>query len=96
MGDYFKRVFAQVREFIGQLSPQKKIAMSALRPSVIGGIIAAFIWAGNTTFAPLMTNLSPKTPTRSSAFSGIRHIPFRVDPSGKNITVPLRASISFA
>jgi flagellar M-ring protein FliF len=88
MGEYITRVFGQVRDFLGQLSPQKKIAVFATSALVVGGIVAAFMWAGNTTFAPLMSNLTPEDSNKIIRLLREKRIPFRVDPSGKNITVP--------
>ena len=88
MGEYIIRVFGQIRDFLGQLSPQKKAAVFGTSAAVVAGIVFAFMWAGNTTFAPLMSNLSPEDSNKIIRILRDRHIPFRVDPSGKNITVP--------
>lgn len=88
MAEYITRVFGQIVEFIARLSPQKKLAMAATTAAVVAGIIGTFIWAGNTTFAPLMNNLSPEDSNKIIRILRDKHIPFRMDPTGKNITVP--------
>ena len=88
MDEYIKRVFGQVATFIKGLSPVRKAAMAATGAIVLVGMVALFFWAGNKSFKNLMTNLSPED---SSSIIGVlreKHIPFRVDPTGKNISVP--------
>ena len=88
MQDYIKRVLNQISAFIGGLTPGKKIALAVLSVVVSGGIAIAFLWAGNTSYRPLMTNLSPEDSTNIIRILREKRIPFRVDQSGKNIEVP--------
>ena len=51
-------------------------------------IAALFIWAGRTTYAPLMTNLNPEDAANIMHTLREKGIPFIVDGSGRNISVP--------
>jgi flagellar M-ring protein FliF len=88
VGDYLKRVFTQISDFIGGLTPGKKIAMAATGAGIIAGLSGLFLWAGNTTYSNLMSNLSPEDSTKIIKVLRDKKIPFRVDQSGKNIMVP--------
>jgi flagellar M-ring protein FliF len=69
VGDYLKRVFSQIGEFIGNQSAGKKLGIVVCSAGIIATLVALFFWAGNTSYSSLMSNL-------------------RVDPTGKNISVP--------
>lgn len=88
MGDYLQKVFGQIAEFVKGLTPMKKAALVGTSFAILGGIIALFMWAGTTTYVPLMSGLNPEDSANIIHILRDKHIPFRVDPSGKNITVP--------
>jgi flagellar M-ring protein FliF len=86
--DYIKRVLSQISAFVGGLKPAKKLALVVVSVIVVAGIGFAFLWAGKTSYRPLMTNLSPEDSTNVIRILRDKRIPFRVDQSGKNIEVP--------
>lgn len=86
--NYFAKIFKQVLEFMASLSPAKKIAGAALTVAVIGGLGIIFFWAGDQTFKPLMTNLNPEDSAAVTRVLREKQIPFRVDATGKDISVP--------
>ena len=88
MGEYLKKVFSQVREFVKSLSPVKRLALAGIALSIVAAVAAMMIWAGGTAYMPLMTNLSPEDSTNIIRILRDKHIPFRVDPTGKNISIP--------
>lgn len=88
MGEYLKKVSGQIRDFLKSLTAGKKAAAGLLSIAIFAGLIAMFFWAGNTTYTPLMTNLSPEDSTNIIRILRDKHIPFRVDPSGKSISIP--------
>ncbi len=88
MGPYFGKVLGQIRDFLNTLTPGKKIAMVAVSLMIVVTMVGLFFWAGNTTYVPLMTNLNPEDSTNIIRVLREKHIPFKVDPTGKNITIP--------
>jgi len=86
--DFAKKVGGQILEFLKGLSPGKKIAMGVTGVAIGIGIITLFMWAGQTTYQPLMSNLSAEDASNIMRMLRDKHIPFKVDPSGKNISVP--------
>ncbi len=88
MGEYLKKVSTQILTFLKQLSPGRKIALVGTSIVVVVGMVAMAMWAGQTTFSPLMTNLSPEDSKNVQRFLSDKHIPFRVDSTGKNVMVP--------
>lgn len=88
MANYLKRVFSQISDFLKTLSPGKKLAFVGTGIAIILGIALLFMMAGDTTFAPLMSNLNPEDSANIIRVLRDKHIPFKVDPSGRNISVP--------
>jgi flagellar M-ring protein FliF len=52
------------------------------------GMVMMFIWAGEKAYVPLMTNLNPEDATNIIRLLRDKKVPFKVDPSGRNISVP--------
>lgn len=88
MGDYFQKVIGQIGEFVRDLSPVRKLALAVTSLGILGGMVLLFTWAGSTAYVPLMSNLNPEDSANVIRVLRDKHIPFKVDPSGKNITVP--------
>lgn len=77
----------QISEFLAVQSAQKKIAMTVTAVAIAAGVTGLFIWAGNRTYLPLMTNLSPEDSANVLKILREKNIPFKVDSTGKNISV---------
>lgn len=88
MADYLQKVFGQIGDFLKGMTASKKLALLGMIVVVGGGMSWVFFWAGHTTFTPLMTNLSPDDAANVIRVLKEKRIPFKVDASGKNITVP--------
>ena len=88
MEEYIKKIGSQINEFLRSLSFGKKIAVTATLIAIFGVIGFLFIWAGHTSYVPLMTNLNPEDSTNIIRTLREKHIPFKVDPTGKNISIP--------
>jgi len=88
VGDYFKKVVKQVSDFMKGLSPGKKIAGGLTSVGIGIGLIVLFSWVGETTYKPLMSNLSPEDSSNIIRILREKKIPFRVDQSGRNISIP--------
>jgi flagellar M-ring protein FliF len=88
LGDTFKRITSQFTNFFSTLTVAKKIAMFVTAGVLMAGFAGLFMWAGDTTYTPLMTNLSPEDSANIIRFLRDKHVPFKVDPSGKNISIP--------
>src|SRR6185295_5828699 len=91
MGETLKKVFTQITNFMSTLSLGKKVAMAGIGGLVIAGFAGLVMWAGDTTYTPLMTNLNPEDSANIIRFLRDKHVPFKVDPSGKNISIPPEA-----
>src|SRR5581483_4439337 len=91
MGDTFKKLFSQITNFLSTLSPGKKIAMAATGGLVLAGFAGLWMWAGDTTYTPLMTNLNPEDSANIIRYLRDKHVSFKVDPTGKNISIPPEA-----
>lgn len=88
MGDYFSRVSKQIAEFLGNLSTGRKLALVAALLSIVIGTGMLFNWAGKTGYTPLMTNLNGEDAANIMRVLREKSIPFVVDASGRNISVP--------
>jgi flagellar M-ring protein FliF len=85
--DFFNRIVKQIGEFLAGQSTQKKVAMGVTAAVIVAGVIGLFMWAGNRTYMPLMTNLSPEDSANVVRILREKSIPFKVDATGKNISV---------
>lgn len=88
MGDYLKKVASQISEFLKSLTPLKKAAMAIVAIGIAAVVVLIMLWAGDTTFSPLMTNLNTEDSANIIRFLRDKRIPFRVDQGGKAISVP--------
>jgi flagellar M-ring protein FliF len=85
--DFINRISKQISEFLAGQSSQKKLAMGVTAIAISAGVIGLFMWAGNRTYLPLMTNLSPEDSANVLRVLREKNIPYKVDASGKNISV---------
>lgn len=87
--DFFTRVSKQIKDFILGLSATRRMALT-----VTGGAIALFLtvvfyWAVQQGYQPLTTGtLNAEDSANVIRMLREKKIPFQVDPTGKNITVP--------
>ncbi len=88
MSEYIIKVFGQIRDFIKSLSAAKKLAMVAVFGAIIIGLVIVFLWASNTTYVPLMSNLNPEDSTNIIRVLRDKHIPFKLDTTGKIVSIP--------
>lgn len=88
MNQYLQKVYRQIADFVGQLSGPRRIALLGTAAVVIVGIGAMFFWAGEKTFSPLMTNLNPEDAAGIIRVLRDKQIPFTLDSTGRNISVP--------
>lgn len=88
MGDYLSKVSKQIAEFFGTLSGPRKLSLAVTGAVIVAGVAALFIWAGRSTYSPLMTNLNPEDASNIMRVLREKGIPFVVDGSGRNISVP--------
>ena len=88
MTEYLLKVLTQIRDFLKDLSPGKKMAMAAISFFIISAMIIIFLWAGNTTYVQLMNNLNPEDSTNIIRILREKHIPFKLDNTGKAISIP--------
>ncbi|MGZ3688467.1 MAG: flagellar basal-body MS-ring/collar protein FliF, partial [Bdellovibrionota bacterium] len=88
MGEFGKKVFGQIQDFLKGLSGTKKVAMAVIFLGIVATIAGLFFWAGDTTYVNLMTARSPEDASNVMRILREKHIPFKVDPSGKAISVP--------
>ncbi len=86
--EYLKRVFTQIYDFLGSLSPARKVAVAATAITIIAGVSALFMWAGDNSYKPLMTNLNPEDSANIIRVVRETQVPFRVEDGGRVISVP--------
>ncbi len=88
MGEYLSKVGRQISEFFGTLSGPRKAAVIATGVGIVAALGLLFVWAGKTTYSPLMTNLNPEDSANIMRVLREKGIPFEVDGSGRNISIP--------
>ncbi len=95
MVPYLRKVFGQIAEFLGGLSAGKKVAMGVTAVFIGAVLVTLFLWAGNTTYQPLMTNVNPEDSAAVIRLLREKRIPFKVDDGGKTISIPKESIYEF-
>jgi flagellar M-ring protein FliF len=85
---FLGRVSGQILNFIKGLSPAKRIGLGVLTVTVVLFFAGIFYWANQTSFNSLLTNLNPEDAANIMRVLKEKRIPYTVDASGKNISVP--------
>lgn len=88
MNDYLNKVFIQLKEFYGSLSAARKAGMFATGLGIIAAMSYLFMWAGEKSFRPLMTNLSNEDSSAIIRVLREKNIPFKVSDGGKTVEIP--------
>lgn len=86
--DFFNRAWETISTFFGGLNPARKFAFVVILIGLVGTFAGIFYWASKTTYVPLMSNLSPEDSTAIIRYLREKRIPFVVDESGRNLSVP--------
>jgi len=86
--EYLRKVATQIRDFFKSLSLGKKVASALLTFGIVCVTVVLFTWAGRTSYVPLMSNLNAEDSTNIIRVLRDKHIPFKVDPTGKNVSIP--------
>lgn len=69
-------------------SPAKLLAGGMTALLILGALIGMFMWAAEKNYSPLMTNLNPEDAANIIRILREKHIPFKLDQTGKNISIP--------
>lgn len=88
MSEYLRKILLQIGTFLKGLPPTRKIALVFLTIVVTTSLATLFIWASRISYRPLMTNLAAEDASNIIKVLREKNIPFQIDPSGKNISVP--------
>lgn len=88
MSEYLAKVSKQIADFLGGLSAGRKLALVGTLAAIVVGVGLLFVWAGKTGYTPLMTNLNTEDSANIMRVLREKNIPFVVDSSGRNISVP--------
>ena len=87
MIEYIRKLVNQIIEFFATLPPVKKVAAVVTGLVIISVFVGLFMWAGDKTYRPLMTNLNPEDSSRIISFLRERNVPFKVSDGGKSISI---------
>jgi flagellar M-ring protein FliF len=88
MLEYLTRISNQLLTFLKSQSPARLLAMAVAGVGIITTIVMLFIWAGQKSYVTLMTNLNPEDATNIMRILREKRIPYNVDATGRDITVP--------
>lgn len=95
MIDYIRRVTNESMRFLKSQGPVRIAAMIATGVGILIAIVLLFIWAGEKTYVPLMTNLNPEDSTNIIRILRDKKIPFKMDQGGKTISIPPESLYDF-
>ncbi len=87
--EFFTKVSKQIRDFFTSLSASRKIALAAIGIGIFVVTAGMFIWASQKAYQPLTYGaLSADDASNVMRLLREKKVPFQVDPTGKQITVP--------
>src|SRR3954464_2416849 len=95
MFETLRRVGNESLKFLKEQTPARIAAMVVTGMLILGAIIGMFIWAGQKTYVPLMTNLNPEDATNIMRILREKHIPYEVDATGRRSTGPPESLYEF-
>lgn len=95
MLESFKHIASESIKFFKSQSPARIVGMTLTGVGILVAIVMMFVWIGEKTYVPLMTNLNPEDATNIIRVLRDKRIPFQVDPTGRNITVPPESLYEF-
>jgi flagellar M-ring protein FliF len=87
--DFFTRVGKQIQEFLGGLSTTRKMALGLTGAAILAFLAGITLWASSQGYQPVTYGaLSADDSANIMRLLRDKKIPFQVDPTGKQITVP--------
>ncbi|HEY8278915.1 MAG TPA: flagellar basal-body MS-ring/collar protein FliF [Bdellovibrionota bacterium] len=86
--EFLTKSFSTISNFFQTLSAGRKLAFVTLLTGLVIGIAAIFYWASRTSYSTLLTATSPADATSVIRYLREKRIPFIVDETGKQISVP--------
>ena len=87
--EFFNRVTAQIKDFVGGLSTTRKMALTVTGAAILLFTCGIFYWASQQAYQPVTYGtLSAEDSSNIMRLLREKKIPFQVDPTGKSITVP--------
>lgn len=81
--------------FLKSQGPVRIVAMVATGIGILVAIALLFVWAGEKTYVPLMTNLNPEDSTNIIRILRDKKIPFKMDQGGRTISIPPESLYDF-
>lgn len=89
MGEFIISAARRFADFFNSLSPGRRIAFVSLTIAILISLTYIFGWASKASFQPLTTaNTTAEDAVQIVRFLRDRKVPFKVDDSGKIISVP--------
>lgn len=95
MDELLNRISSQFGDLFKSMSAGKKMALLVAFLVLGGGGAGLFFWAGKTNYVPLMTGLGAEDSTNIIRILRDKHIPFKVDPTGKIVSIPPESLYEF-
>ena len=87
--DFLTRVTGQIKDFIAGLSAGRKTALGLVGVAISLFMIGMLYWVSLQNYQPITHgNMSPEDAANVMRLLREKKIPFQVDPSGKQVTVP--------
>ncbi len=88
MLEFVKKISIQLKDFFGNLSKGRKIALALTSIVILTSFVALFFWAGETAYHTLGTGFATEDATAIMRLLREKKIPFRVENDGKTIQIP--------
>ncbi len=88
MQDFFEKVLKNFSVFFKELDASKKMAMIALASFIVAVFVGIVVWASQTRFELLYTDLNKEDSAQIALLLNDKKIPYQLIDDGKTIMIP--------
>lgn len=88
MGNLFRNLYVQFREFYKQLSPVKRVSAVASVLIFLAGLVPIALMSSTKDYITLLSNIPPENVPQIAQKLQEKSIPFKVGPDGTSILIP--------
>jgi flagellar M-ring protein FliF len=88
IGEWLRRVFDQIRGFLGAMHPRQRATFLGLALAFVAGFAAFVWWASRPVFDPVFTNLGQGDAAAIVEYLQGEKIPYRLELGGRAVLVP--------
>ena len=88
MQEFIQRIFSNLSDFFSRLDNSRKVGAIVTSAFILAGMIGIIIWAAQTRYATLYTDLNSEDSKKISLLLEEKKVSYQMDDNGKTIKIP--------